>query len=92
MTKKDKMELIFLAVLTAIVVVSAWVLYSNEKDTTSLEAVKDAAYTINDGHSLEAVDYAIITDMDSGMQYIYFEGYGVSPLITADGEFSKTVE
>lgn len=92
MTKKDKMELIFLAVLTAIVVVSAWVLYSNEKDTTSLEAVKDAAYTINDGHSLEAVDYSIITDMDSGMQYIYFEGYGVSPLITEDGEFSKTVE
>lgn len=92
MTKKDKMELIFLAVLTAIVVVSAWVLYSNEKDTTSLEAVKDAAYTINDGHSLEAVDYSIITDMDSGMQYIYFKGYGVSPLITENGEFSKTVE
>ena len=92
MTNKDKMELIFLAVLTAIVVGSAWVLYSNEKDTTSLEAVKDAAYTINDGHSLEAVDYAIITDMDSGMQYIYFEGYGVSPLITENGEFSKTVE
>lgn len=92
MTKKDKVEIIFLAVLTAIVVGSAWVLYSNEKDTTSLEAVKDAAYTINDGHSLEAVDYSIITDMDSGMQYIYFEGYGVSPLITETGEFSKTVE
>ena len=92
MTNKDKMELIFLAVLTAIVVGSAWVLYSNEKDTTSLEAVKDAAYTINDGHSLEAVDYAIITDMDSGMPYKYLEGYGVSPLITENGEFSKTVE
>lgn len=92
MTTKDEVEIVFLAVLLAIVVACSWVFYSNAKDTTSLEAVKDAAYTINDGHSLEAVDYAIITDMDSGMQYIYFEGYGVSPLITEDGEFSKTVE
>ena len=92
MTTKDKVEIVFLAVLLAIVVTCSWAFYSDHKDTTSLEAVKDAAYTINDGHSLEAVDYAIITDMDSGMQYIYFEGYGVSPLITEDGEFSKTVE
>lgn len=92
MTKKDKVEIIFLTILLLIVVGSAWFFYGNAKDTTSLEAVKDAAYTINDGHSFEAVDHAIITDMDSGMQYIYFEGYGVSPLITEDGEFSKTVE
>ena len=92
MTTKDKVEIVFLAVLLAIVVTCSWVFYSNAKDTTSLEAVKDAAYTINDGHSLEAVDYSIITDMETGMQYIYFEGYGVSPLITEDGEFSKTVE
>lgn len=92
MTTKDKVEIVFLAVLLAIVVACSWVFYSDHKDTTSLEAVKDAAYTINDGHSLEAVDYSIITDMETGMQYIYFEGYGVSPLITEDGEFSKTVE
>lgn len=92
MTNKDRAEIFFLAVLVLIVLLASWAFYSNVKDTTSLEAVKDAAYTINDGHSLEAVDHAIITDMDSGMQYIYFEGYGVSPLITEDGEFSKTVE
>lgn len=92
MTNEDKIGFVILATMLAIVVGFLLIPLFNTKDTTSLEAVKDAAYTINDGHSLEAVDYAIITDMDSGMQYIYFDGYGVSPLITEDGEFSKTVE
>lgn len=92
MTNDARPLLVFIVAMLVIIFGATCFSYFTTKDNSSLEAVKDAAYTINDGHSLEAVDHAIITDMDSGMQYIYFEGYGVSPLITEDGEFSKTVE
>lgn len=81
--------------IVAILVIAAitFVFWMLEEDQyTSVEAVTNAEYTVNDGKSLRKVNHSIITDMDSGMQYIYFEGYGVSPLITEDGEFSKTVE
>ena len=58
----------------------------------SLEAVTNADFTINDGHSMEAIDHAIITDMNTGIQYIYFLGYGVSPYIDEDGNVSKVTE
>lgn len=92
MTDDDRTRLICIFAMLVIVVGIMWFSLFTSKDNSTLDAVKNAAYTVNDGHSLEAVDYAIITDMDSGMQYIYFDGYGVSPLITEDGEFSKTVE
>lgn len=59
---------------------------------TSPEAVTNADFTANDGQEVRAVEYTIITDMDTGIQYVYFEGYGVSPLITEDRTASKTVE
>lgn len=59
---------------------------------TSVEAVTNADYVANNGRKLRAVEHTIITDMDTGIQYIYFRGYGVSPLITEDGKVSKTVE
>lgn len=92
MTDDDRTRIICIFSMLVIVVGIMWFSLFTSKDNSTLDAVKNAAYTVNDGHSLEAVDYAIITDMDSGMQYIYFDGYGVSPLITEDGEFSKTVE
>lgn len=92
MTNDDRTRLICILAMLVIIVGIMWFFRFTPKDNSTLDAVKNAAYTVNDGHSLEAVDYAIITDMDSGMQYIYFDGYGVSPLITEDGEFSKTVE
>lgn len=92
MTDDDRIRLICIFAMLVIVVGCMWFSFFTSEDNSTLDAVKNAAYTVNDGNSLEAVDYAIITDMDSGMQYIYFDGYGVSPLITEDGEFSKTVE
>ena len=67
-------------------------IYKKIYGSKSLEAVKNADFTINDGHSMEAIDHAIITDMDTGIQYIYFRGYGVSPYIDEDGNVSKVVE
>lgn len=63
-----------------------------DKNETSVEAVTNADYVANNGRELRAVKHIIITDMDTGIQYIYFRGYGVSPLITEDGTVSKTVE
>lgn len=63
-----------------------------DKSETSVEAVTNADYVANNGRKLRAVEHTIITDMDTGIQYVYFRGYGVSPLITEDGKVSKTVE
>lgn len=67
-------------------------IYKKTYGSKSLEAVTNADFTINDGHSMEAIDHAIITDMDTGIQYIYFQGYGVSPYIDEDGNVSKVIE
>ena len=67
-------------------------IYKKIYGSKSLEAVTNADFTINDGHSMEAIDHAIITDMDTGIQYIYFQGYGVSPYIDEDGNVSKVTE
>ena len=67
-------------------------MYERAVGSKSLDAVTNADFTINDGHSMEAIDHAIITDMDTGIQYIYFRGYGVSPYIDEDGNVSKVTE
>lgn len=87
---KQIVYLLALVILLAISFVVAFFL--NNHYESSLEAVTNADFTANDGQELRAVEYAIITDMDTGIQYVYFEGYGVSPLITEDGTVSKTVE
>lgn len=67
-------------------------IYKKTYGSKSLEAVTNADFTINNGQSMEAIDHAIITDMDTGIQYIYFQGYGVSPYIDEDGNVSKVTE
>ena len=85
---------IVMGVVIAIVFIAAigGNIYEKIYGSKSLEAVKNADFTINDGHSMEAIDHAIITDMDTGIQYIYFQGYGVSPYIDEDGNVSKVTE
>lgn len=78
-----------LVVLIFVVALIAGIVDENE---TSVEAVTNADYVANNGRELRAVEHTIITDMDTGIQYVYFRGYGVSPLITEDGKVSKTVE
>lgn len=83
------LTVLFTLILLAFVGVD---IYKKTYGTKSLEVVKNADFTINDGHSMEAIDHAIITDMDTGIQYIYFQGYGVSPYIDEDGNVSKVAE
>lgn len=75
-----------------IVMIFAVAVIAGMVNGTSVEAVTNADYVANNGRELRAVEHTIITDMDTGIQYIYFRGYGVSPLITEDGKVSKTVE
>lgn len=58
----------------------------------SLETVSEADFVINDGYSLEALDYSVIIDQRSGMEYLYFPGYGVTPYIDENGDVLKVVE
>lgn len=80
------------AMLVVAIFVIALIAGIVNEDATSVEAVTNADYVANNGRELRAVEHTIITDMDTGIQYIYFRGYGVSPLITEDGTVSKTVE
>ena len=86
-------EIVFIVLFTLILLAFVGVdIYKMTYGTKSLEAVTNADFTINDGYSMEAIDHAIITDMDTGIQYIYFQGYGVSPYIDEDGNVSKVTE
>lgn len=89
-----KAIVIMIGVVIAIVFIAAigGDIYKKIYGSKSLEAVTNADFTINDGHSMEAIDHAIITDMDTGIQYIYFRGYGISPYIDEDGNVSKVTE
>lgn len=91
--KEFKDPITFLLVIVILLAISFAVAFflKNHYESSS-EAVTNADFTANDGQEVRAVEYTIITDMDTGIQYVYFEGYGVSPLITEDGTVSKTME
>lgn len=83
---------LFIPVVVILLVIAGVEVYKNIYGSKSLAAVTNADFTINDGRSMEALDHAIITDMETGIQYIYFKGYGVSPYIDEDGNVSKVTE
>lgn len=93
---KEFAKVIALVIIIPLAIISLALIgadiYKNTYGSKSLEAVTNADFTINDGRSMEALDHAIITDMDTGIQYIYFQGYGVSPYIDEDGNVSKVTE
>lgn len=89
--KAVSIVIIFASAIVCLALIGADI-YSKTYGSKSLEAVTNADFTINDGHSMEAIEHAIITDMDTGIQYIYFQGYGISPYIDEDGKVSKVTE
>lgn len=66
--------------------------YDHTWGRKSLGAVSEADFVINDGYSLEALDYSVIIDQRTGMEYLYFPRYGVTPYIDENGEVLKVVE
>ena len=86
------------AITIAILVVATFGLikfldfYDHTWGSKSLSAVSEADFVVNDGYSLEALDYSVIIDQRSGMEYLYFPGYGVTPYIDENGDVLKVVE
>lgn len=66
--------------------------YDHTWGSKSLSAVSEADFVVNDGYSLEALDYSVIIDQRTGMEYLYFPGYGVTPYIDENGDVLRVVE
>ena len=66
--------------------------YDHTWGSKSLSAVSEADFVVNDGYSLEALNYSVIIDQRTGMEYLYFPGYGVTPYIDENGDVLKVVE
>ena len=86
------------AITIAILVVATFGLikfldfYDHTWGSKSLSAVSEADFVVNDGYSVEALDYSVIIDQRTGIEYLYFRGYGVTPYIDENGEPLKVVE
>ena len=66
--------------------------YDHTWGSKSLSAVSEADFVVNDGYSVEALDYSVIIDQRTGMEYLYFPGKGVTPYLDKNGEPLKVVE
>lgn len=72
-----------------VLIICALSSYSRAK---SLEAIGEADYVLNNGRKVEAIDYAVIIDQDTGIEYLYFPGLGVTPYLDENGEVLRVVE
>lgn len=61
-------------------------------ETYSTEAVLEADFLVNNGKEVYATDYEVIIDQETGMEYLYFPGRGVTPYLDKNGEPLKVVE
>lgn len=86
------------AITIAILVVATFGLikfldfYDHTWGSKSPSAVSEADFVANDGYSVKALDYSVIIDQRTGMEYLYFPGYGVTPYIDENGDVLKVVE
>lgn len=60
--------------------------------TKSLEKIGEADFVLNNGRNVEAIDYDVIIDQDTGIEYLYFPGFGVTPYLDENGEVLRVVE
>lgn len=89
-----KFAVIFIAIFGLILfgVVLFTDYYKHTWGSKSLSAVSEADFVVNDGYSVEALDYSVIIDQKTGIEYLYFPGYGVTPYIDENGDVLKVVE
>lgn len=74
-----------------ILVLIIWTLSSYQR-ARSLEAIGEADYVLNNGREVKAIDYSVIIDQDTGIEYLYFPGLGVTPYLDENGEVLRVVE
>ena len=91
--KRNGLILVFIIIVVltiiAAVVYRGIEAYSRAK---SLEAIGEADYVLNNGKNVEAIDYSVIIDQDTGIEYLYFPGLGVTPYLDENGEVLRVVE
>lgn len=84
---------ITIAILAVVTFISMFLdFYDHTWGSKSLSAVSEADFVVNDGYSVEALDYSVIIDQRTGMEYLYFPGYGVTPYIDENGDVLRVVE
>lgn len=49
-------------------------------------------FEVNDGESVSGVSYGVIIDKETGYEYLYFKGKGVTPFIDENGNHMRIVE
>lgn len=49
-------------------------------------------FEVNDGESVNGVSYSVIIDKETGYEYLYFKGKGVTPFIDEYGNHMRIVE
>lgn len=49
-------------------------------------------FELNDGESVSGVSYSVIIDKETGYEYLYFKGKGVTPFIDENGNHMRIVE
>lgn len=65
---------------------------SNYSRAKSLAKMGEADYVLNNGREVKAIDYEVIIDQDTGIEYLYFPGLGVTPYLDENGEVLRVVE
>lgn len=92
----DKRNGIIFALIIVIALTIIWAVvtrgieaYSRAK---SLEEIGEADYVLNNGREVKAIDYEVIIDQDTGIEYLYFPGLGVTPYLDENGEVLRVVE
>ena len=87
--KRNGLILVFIIIVVLTIVAAVVGGISRAK---SLEAIGEADYVLNNGKNVEAIDYSVIIDQDTGIEYLYFPGLGVTPYLDENGEVLRVVE
>lgn len=81
-----------LLVILGLTFLSIYTSLTEWHETHSTEAVLAADFLVNNGKKVYATDYEVIIDQETGMEYLYFPGKGVTPYLDKNGEPLKVVE
>lgn len=88
-------EIILMFILFMVLAIIIAVVASGVKGylrAKSLEAIGEADFVLNNGRNVEAIGYDVIIDQDTGIEYLYFPGLGVTPYLDENGEVLRVVE
>ena len=87
--KRNRILAVFIIIVVLTIIAAVVGRISRAK---SLEAIGEADYVLNNGKNVEAIDYSVIIDQDTGIEYLYFPGLGVTPYLDENGEVLRVVE